>query len=235
MWELIKAGGWLMVPIILCSVLALAIILERLWVLRRNVVAPPDLGERVLRWVRKGSIDERRLSALREDSPLGRILAAGCERLGEGSDRIKEGIEDAGRHEVHVLERYLNTLGTIAAIAPLLGLLGTVFGMIHIFSVIVHGGAGDASRLAGGISQALITTAAGLIVAIPALIFYRYLRGRVEDMVVEMERQTIHLLQRLRRMDKAPRRGTARAVRSATAAAGKATAAPARARRTVSS
>lgn len=206
MWELIKAGGWLMLPIILCSVLALAIVLERLWMLRRDLVAPPGLAERVLQWLEEGPLDERRLHALRAGSPLGRILAAGFERLGEGSERAKEGIEDAGRHEVHFLERYLNTLGTIATIAPLLGLLGTVFGMIHIFSVIVQGGAGDASRLAGGISEALITTAAGLLVAIPALIFYRYLRGRVEEMVIEMERQTIYLMHHLRKGVAAPAR-----------------------------
>lgn len=199
MWELVAAGGWVMLPILLCSALALAIVLERLWALRDSVVTPQRLIRRIPDLVAAPYLEERILNALRADSPLGHILAAGLGNRGEGREVIRERIEEAGRQVVHELERYLNTLGTIAAVTPLLGLLGTVIGMIKVFAAITAAGVGDAQALAGGISEALLTTAAGLCVAIPALILYRYLRGRVEELVVGMEAEAIRLMESLTR------------------------------------
>lgn len=197
MLEIIQAGGWLMAPILLCSLLALAIFLERLWTLRGGRILPPELIARVRQWHEQGKVDRQRLQQLRADSPLGRVLAAGLANRHLDRQAVKEGIEDAGRHEVHELERYLNALATIAAITPLLGLLGTVVGMIDVFTAIRVAGVGDAPALAGGISEALITTASGLVVAIPSLIAYRYLRGRVNELVVGMEQQAVALLETL--------------------------------------
>lgn len=197
MLELIKAGGWVMLPILLLAVLALAIILERFWSLRRREVLPPGLGEEVREWARGRQLDPKHVDILRVNSPLGELLAAGLDVRHRPREIIKERIEDVGRHVAHRLERFLNTLGTIAAVTPLLGLLGTVFGMIQMFLDILTAGVGDASRLAGGIGQALISTAAGLCVAIPALIFHRYLRGRVTGYIVDMEKQATALLDAL--------------------------------------
>ncbi|MEQ8798805.1 MAG: MotA/TolQ/ExbB proton channel family protein [Salinisphaeraceae bacterium] len=196
MWELVVAGGWVMLPLLLCSIGALAIGLERGWALRVSLVLPARIDQRL------DSLAARPLSAgelksLHEDSPLGRILAAGLAVRGDDPRVIRERIEEAGREVVHELERYLNTLGTIAAIAPLLGLLGTVIGMIKVFAAITAAGVGDAQPLAGGISEALLTTAAGLCVAIPALVLYRTLRGRVDDLVMRMETRAIRLADRL--------------------------------------
>ncbi len=195
MLEFVKAGGWLMLPILLCSVIALAIVLERFWTLRRQRIAPDNLVERVWQWARQGQLDGRRIKALQESSPLGRILAAGLVNRHHSREIMKESIEDVGRHVVHQLSRYLNTLGTIAAITPLLGLLGTVLGMIDVFAVITTQGVGDPSQLAGGISKALITTAAGLSVAIPSLIFYRYFRGVLDSLVVSMEEEALKMVE----------------------------------------
>ena len=197
MLELIKAGGWVMLPIILLAVLALAIILERFWSLRRKEVLPPGLGEEVRDWARGRALDPKHIDVLRKNSPLGELLAAGLDVRHRPRELIKERIEDVGRHVAHRMERFLNSLGTIAAVTPLLGLLGTVFGMIEMFLDILTAGVGDANRLAGGIGQALISTAAGLCVAIPAVIFHRYLRGRITEYVVEMEQQATALLDAL--------------------------------------
>ena len=197
MLELIKAGGWVMAPIIALAVLALAIILERFWSLRRKEVLPDGLGEEVRDWARGRQLDPKHIDILRRNSPLGELLAAGLDVRHRPREIIKERIEDVGRHVAHRMERFLNTLGTIAAVAPLLGLLGTVFGMIEMFLDILTAGVGDANRLAGGIGQALISTAAGLCVAIPAVIFHRYLRGRITEYVVEMEQQATALLDAL--------------------------------------
>lgn len=194
MLEIIKAGGWLMAPILLCSLLSLAIFCERLWALRRERIVPKGLVGQVWQWHQKDSLDNRNLETLRNHSPLGRVLVAGLRNRHLDRAAVREGIEDAGRHVVHELERYLNTLGTIAAISPLLGLLGTVIGMIRVFIAITAAGVGDPGVLASGISEALITTAAGLSVAIPSLIFYRYLKGKVETLVVGMEEQAITLM-----------------------------------------
>lgn len=195
MFELIKAGGLLMWPLLICSVLSLAIILERLWFLRTRRVIPTQLVARVRAWDEAGALDASILDKLRAGSPLGRILAAGLANRQQDREAMKESIEEVGRHEVHDLERFLNALGTIAVITPLLGLLGTVIGMIKVFEVITALGIGDPGVLAAGISEALITTATGLTIAIPSLMFYRYFRGRVEALVVTMEREALNLLE----------------------------------------
>lgn len=199
MLEILKAGGWLMAPIILCSILSLTIIAERFWTLRRSKVVPLDLGAQVEDWAARHELDRRHLEELRSGSVLGRVLAAGLVNRHRSRALVKEAIEDTGRHVVHELERFLNTLGTIAGISPLLGLLGTVIGMIKVFSAIMVHGVGDANQLAGGISEALITTAAGLTVAIPSFFFYRYFKGRVEAYVVSMEEQAINLIEAIER------------------------------------
>jgi len=197
-FELIKAGGWVMWPLILCSIAAVAIIGERLWTLQKKNIIPPELLSQVRQWLERKEIDESRLTMLRESSPLGRILATGVVNRQHEHEVIKEAIEDAGRHVVPELDRYLNTLGTIAAISPFLGLLGTVLGMIQMFAGIGSRGLGDPSIVAGGISQALIATATGLAVAIPSLMAYRYLRGRVDVLLVEMEQEALKLVEILR-------------------------------------
>jgi biopolymer transport protein ExbB len=197
-FELIKAGGWVMWPLILSSIAALAIIGERLWTLQKKTVIPPALLAQVQQWLERKEVDESRLTLLRDSSPLGKVLAAGLVNRLHAHDVLKEAIEDAGRHVVPELERYLNTLGTIAAIAPFLGLLGTVLGMIQMFGGIGSHGLGDPSIVASGISQALVATASGLAVAIPSLMFYRYLRGRVDELTVEMEQEALKLIEILR-------------------------------------
>ena len=194
MLEIILAGGWLMAPILLCSTLAVAIIIERFWTLRRSKVMPEELGGTVEDWATKHELDQRHLDQLRAESPLGRIYASALVNRKRQREVIKEAVEDTGRHVVHDLERFLNTLGTIAGISPLLGLLGTVIGMIEVFSAIMISGVGDANVLAGGISQALITTAAGLTVAIPSYFFYRFFRGMVAEYVISMEEKAINLI-----------------------------------------
>jgi biopolymer transport protein ExbB len=197
--EFIYAGGWLMVPILICSVLSLAIIAERSWTLRRGNVIPPGVGAQVEEWAARHELDKRHIDQLRHTSALGRVLAAALANRHRPRDLIKEAVEDTGRHVVHELERFLNTLGTIAGISPLLGLLGTVIGMIKVFSAILAHGVGNANELAGGISEALITTAAGLTVAIPSFFFYRYFKGRVSEYVVTMEVQAISLIEAIER------------------------------------
>ena len=194
MLEFVQSGGWLMAPILLCSVAAMAIIVERLWSLQRERVVPADLAARAWEWVRTGTLTEERIQALREGSPFGRILAAVLASRHLDREMMKEYIEEVGRHVAHELDRYLNALGTIAAISPLLGLLGTVIGMIKVFAVITAQGVGEPRVLAGGISEALVTTAAGLTVAIPSLLFHRVLRGRVDELVVTMEREALKLV-----------------------------------------
>jgi biopolymer transport protein ExbB len=195
MLELIQSGGWLMVPIITASILALAIIAERMWSLQRRRVLPKHLVAQVYHWAKSEQIDAVRVQALRAGSPLGQVLAAGLMNLHHDREIMKESIEETGRHVVHELERYLNSLGTIAAVTPLLGLLGTVIGMIKVFAAITSQGVGNPAVLAGGISEALITTAAGLSVAIPTLMFYRYFRGRVDELVVGMEQEALKLVE----------------------------------------
>ena len=195
MLELIEAGGWLMVPIILCSIIALAIIVERAWALQRTRICPRNLVNQIWQWARSRELDATRIATLRSSSPLGHVLAAGLVNIHHDRAIMKEAIEETGRQVVMELERYLNTLGTIASISPLLGLLGTVFGMIKVFTNISTGGLGNTGAMAGGISEALITTAAGLSVAIPSLMFYRYFRGRVDELVCTMEAESLKMVE----------------------------------------
>ncbi len=194
MLELVIAGGWVMVPILLLAVAAIAIAVERAWTLRRREVLPAGLGEEVRQWARGRQLDPQHIEVLRANSPLGALLAAALDVRHRSRELIKERVEDIGRHVLHDLERFLPTLGTIAAVTPLLGLLGTVFGMIEMFLGILEAGVGDANRLAGGIGQALISTAAGLLVAIPALVAHRWFRARVAGYVIEMEKEAIALV-----------------------------------------
>jgi len=199
MVDIVKAGGWLMAPIILCAIIAMGIILERFWTLKEKRVIPEDLTSKVWAWVKRDHLDQDQIQTLYQGSALGQILAAGLINRDRERAIMKDSIEDTGRHVVHELERYLDTLGTIAAISPLLGLLGTVIGMVKVFTQITTGGVGNPALLAGGISEALITTAAGLTVAIPALIGYRYYSNRVETLVVSMEKEAIKLVEALHR------------------------------------
>ncbi|HDY86167.1 hypothetical protein LCGC14_0740760 [marine sediment metagenome] len=195
MLEIIESGGWLMIPLFACSIIAIAIIAERFWSLQTKRIAPPELMTQIWQWLRFKQVDDNRIKTLQANSPLGRILAAGLINRNHSREITRESIEDIGRHVTLSLERNLNTLGTIAAISPLLGLLGTVFGMIKVFTVITTEGVGNPETLASGISVALITTATGLIVAIPSLIFYRYFRGKISSLVVDMEQEAMKLIE----------------------------------------
>ncbi|MEM7208435.1 MAG: MotA/TolQ/ExbB proton channel family protein [Pseudomonadota bacterium] len=197
MYELVVAGGWLMLPIVLCSIVALAVIGERFWTLRPSKVLPANLVTNTRRLVNSKTLNDDHIRALQEGSPFGRILAAGLINRSKDRTVLKGIVEDVGRHVAHDLERFLNALGTIAAVTPLLGLLGTVVGMISVFTTITSVGVGDPGELASGISQALITTAAGLSVAIPSMMFHRFFRGRVDALVVEMEQEAIKLVELL--------------------------------------
>ena len=193
MWEIVRAGGPLMWPIILCSVTAAAITFERLWTLQERRVLPPELTRKAAALLEAGQVTDKVVQALANNSPLGRVLAALLEYRNRPHAVQVERVEDTGRHVAYDLERYLNTLGTIAGVAPFLGLLGTVSGIIKSFNAIATGGLGDPQALSGGISEALVCTAAGLGVAIPALIAFRYLRGRVEWLVISIEKEAMRL------------------------------------------
>jgi len=192
--EIVRAGGMTMIPIMLCSILVLGIIFERLWTLRRNKVAPPELGAQVMSWARSRKIEPDHIAALRSNSPLGEVLAAAVANRHRSRDVIKEAVEDAGRHVATRLNRYIDTLAMISNIAPFIGLLGTVFGMIDTFTVVGSKGLGEAGLMAAGISQALIATAGGLIVAIPAAVAFHWLRGRAEGLVFVIEKEAIALV-----------------------------------------
>ena len=195
MFELVQAGGWLMLPILLCSVIAAAIIIERTWTLRQKKVIPEKLLTGIWNLLSDNSLTEQHITEIENGSPLGRVLAAGLINRHLSRDLIRESIEENGRHVVHEMERFMNTLGTISTITPLLGLLGTVIGMIRVFTAITVIGVGDPAQLAGGISEALITTAAGLTVAIPSLIFYRHLKRKIDELVVAMEQEAMKLVE----------------------------------------
>lgn len=197
MFELVKAGGWLMLPIIICSILVVAICAERLWTLNPKKLAPPGLLKATWTWIQNGEMTMARIKALRRSSPLGEVMAAGLLSSAQGREVMKESIQEAASHVIHQMERNLSALGTIAAVAPLLGLLGTVIGMIKVFTNIMIQGTGNASVLAGGISEALITTASGMAIAIPALIMHRFFQRRIDGIVVEMEQQSIRLVDAL--------------------------------------
>ncbi len=197
MFELFRAGGWIMLPLLACSIAMVAICLERFMVLNPRRIMPPGLLESVWDALNRGELDANRIRRLREGSPMGAVLAAGLNNARQGRLVMRESIEQAAGHVVHELEKHLSLLGTIAAVTPLLGLLGTVMGMIRVFSEIMLHGTGNASVLAGGISEALITTATGLAVAIPALALHRYYLRRIDDIVIDMEHEASQLLNAL--------------------------------------
>lgn len=197
MVEIIAAGGLLMIPIILCSIVAIAIMIERYWTLGSERVSPRYVLAQVWTWLKNNQLNTSKLRELRLSSPLGQILAAGLLNSKYGREAMVESIEHAAAQVVHDLERYLNTLGTIAVITPLLGLLGTVLGMIRVFSEIMLQGTGNANALAGGISEALISTAAGLTVAIPTLMSHRYFTRKVDSLVLALEAESLKLVDAL--------------------------------------
>ncbi len=204
MLEVVSAGGWLMLPIILCSIAVIAISVERYWTLNPTKIAPRHLLAQVWGWIKNNQLDGAKLKELKHSSELGRVLAAGLSNSRHGRDVMKDSIQEAASQVVHEMERYVGALGTIAAIAPLLGLLGTVLGMIKVFTAIMLQGTGNAGVLAGGISEALVTTAAGLCVAIPAMMSHRYFVRRVDALVVNMEQEAVKLVDALhsdRRVD----------------------------------
>jgi biopolymer transport protein ExbB len=192
--EIIKAAGWPIYPLILASIVALAIIVERLWVLRSNVVAPPELLPEVQKWLGQGGVNKETLDKLSQHSLLGEIFASALNNVSSSREVVKEAIEESGRAVAHKLEKNLTTLGTIATVSPLLGLLGTVIGMVELFGAFTTTGH-DVAQFARGISVALYNTAGGIVVAVPAMIFYRFFRGRVDGLIVEMEQQAIKLVE----------------------------------------
>ena len=194
MYEIVIAGGWVMLPILVCSVLVVAIVVERLWSLNSRRLMPANLLLNVWDQYKNGRLNQQALTELRSGSPLGEVFAAGLSNRMHGRDVMKDAMEEAGSKVIHELERFMAPLATIAAIAPLLGLLGTVLGMIEVFNEIMLRGTGNAGELAGGISKALITTAAGLTVAIPSMVFHRYFDRRIEGMAVTMEQQSARLV-----------------------------------------
>lgn len=195
MLDIIKGGGLLIWPILICSVVALAIILERLWALRTSRILPAELASTVWTLWRNNQLDAGSIRQLALNSPLGTVLAAGLANHKHGREVMQGCIEQAGRQVVHAMERYLNTLGTIASISPYLGLLGSVLGMMKVFAGFsaAHG-AGNPAVLAGGLSEILVTTAAGLAVAIPSLMFYRYFQGRVNELSMRLEEEAVRLI-----------------------------------------
>lgn len=194
MFAIIQAAGWPIWPLLFASIIALALIIERLVALRRSKVAPEGLLARVVGEVRQGTVNEAAINALEQGSPLGRVLAAGLRNVKSSREVMKESIEEAGRGVTHELERYLTTLGTIASISPLMGLFGTVVGMIEIFGSQAPTGA-NPMQLAHGISIALYNTGFGLVIAIPAMIFWRHFRALVDSFVIEMEQQAVKLVE----------------------------------------
>lgn len=194
MWSILEAAGWPIWTIVVASVISLAIIFERLFSLRASLIVPDGLLEQALSEYRRAGVSAELLQLLGQHSPLGKLFAAGLRNVGGSREVMKDAIEDEGRVVAHQLERFLNTLGTIAAMAPLLGLLGTVIGMIEIFGSQAPGGA-NPQQLAHGISIALYNTAFGLIVAIPSMMFYRHFRARVDGLLVEMEAQAVKLVE----------------------------------------
>ena len=194
MFEIIKAGGWVMWPIFLCSIVAMAIIGERFWSLQKRLVVPKSLLPQVWKLIKEDKLDKKKLAVLRNHSPLGKILAAGLVNKDHDREMMKASIEEASSQVIHDLERYLNTLGTIAEITPLLGLLGTVTGLIKMFAAVGEVGLGNPLVLSSGLSEALITTAAGLTVAIPTFVCYRYFRGLVDELILLMEQESIKML-----------------------------------------
>lgn len=194
MWEIIQAAGWPIWPLIVASIVSLAIIGERFWALRSELVAPKSLLPEVQQWMKQGELTREACQRLERHSPLGEIFASALCNASSSREVMKESIEETGRAVSHQLERYLTTLGTIAAVSPLMGLLGTVIGMVELFGAFTTTGH-DVGMFARGISVALYNTAMGIIVAVPSMIFYRHFRARVDSLIVEMEQQAIKLVE----------------------------------------
>jgi biopolymer transport protein ExbB len=192
-WEIVQAAGWPIWPLILASIIALAIIGERAWSLRESTVAPPNLLAQVVQELQQAGASGQLIARLGQGSALGRILAAGLRNVKASRELMRESIEETGRVVAHELERFLTTLGTIAAMSPLLGLFGTTVGMIEMFSAQTPAGLNPV-QLAHGISMALYNTAFGLVVAIPSMIFYRHYRAKVDALVIAMEQQAVRLV-----------------------------------------
>ena len=202
MYSIILAAGWPIWPLLLASIIAVALIIERLVVLRRSRVLPPGLLQRVVAEYRQGNINENVVATLEAQSPLGRVLGAGLRNIGSSREVMRESIEETGSLVAHDLERYLTTLGTIASISPLMGLFGTVVGMIEIFGSQTAAGS-NPLQLAHGISVALYNTGFGLVIAIPGMIFWRHFRALVNSFVLEMQQQAVHLVEVLQGARKA--------------------------------
>jgi len=193
-WEIIQAAGWPIWPLIIASIISLAIIGERFWTLRSEIVAPSNLLPEVQRWMGQGGVTKETLVKLEKHSMLGQIFSAALASAKSSRLVTKESIEETGRAVAHKLDRYLPILGTIATVAPLLGLLGTVIGMVELFGSFTNSGH-DVAQFARGISVALYNTAAGIIVAVPSMIAYRYFRSKVDDLLVDMEQQAVKLVE----------------------------------------
>lgn len=194
MWSIIQAAGWPIWPLIFASVVSLAIIAERFWALRSDMITPKALLPEVQQWLKKGGVNREICTRLEQHSPLGEIFASAICNIDTSREVMKEAIEESGRAVAHKLERYLTTLGTIAAVSPLLGLLGTVIGMVELFGAFTATGH-DVAQFARGISVALYNTAMGIIVAVPSMIFYRHFRAKVDSLIVEMEQEAIKLVE----------------------------------------
>lgn len=194
MWDIIDAAGWPIWPLIFASVIALAIIIERIWSLRENIIAPNNLLSEVQKMITKEGVRKEAIQSLQNHSMLGEIFASALNNYNSSSEIIKEAIEETGRAVNHKLERYLSTLATIATVAPLLGLFGTIIGMVELFSSFTSSGH-DVAVFARGISIALYNTAGGIVVAVPAMIAYRFFRSKIDNLVVEMEQQAIKLVE----------------------------------------
>lgn len=194
MWQIILAAGWPIWPLIIASVVAVAIIGERLFALRENIIAPKNLLPEVQKWLAVGGINKDMIERLEQNSQLGRVFATALATAKQSRDITKESIEETARAVAHELEKYLATLGTIATVAPLLGLLGTVIGMVELFGAFTSTGH-DVAQFARGISVALYNTAAGIVVAVPAMIAYRYFRTKVDAILIDMEQQAIKLVE----------------------------------------
>jgi len=193
-WQIILAAGWPIWPLIIASVVAVAIIGERIFALRENIIAPKNLLPEVQRWLAAGGINKEMIERLEQNSQLGRVFATALATAKQSRDITKESIEETARAVAHELEKYLATLGTIATVAPLLGLLGTVIGMVELFGAFTSTGH-DVAQFARGISVALYNTAAGIVVAVPAMIAYRYFRTKVDAILIDMEQQAIKLVE----------------------------------------
>ena len=193
MLELLSTGGWLIWPILLCSIASLAIVIDRFRHLRTDKVMPPGLYKRIEKLIQDQKLTNKHVKTLAKQSPLGSIFSDAITHAHLKKSELKAAVEDSGRHQVHEMGKYLNTLGSIAAITPLLGLLGTVVGMIKVFAAITVVGVGQPQELAEGISQALVTTASGLTVAIPSLLFYRHFKAHIQALSIEMEREVLRL------------------------------------------